>query len=72
MCWAAALWAVWRAASPAVALHNRSDTNSSDVFGNRYVGGIVSVNGSNSIISHAPTAASLRALAKMRPTSAAS
>ena len=29
----------------------KNDTNSSDVFGNRYVGGIVSVNGSNSIIS---------------------
>ncbi len=29
----------------------KNDTNSSDVFGNRYVGGIVSVNGSNSKIS---------------------
>ena len=29
----------------------KNDTNSSDVFGNRYVGGIVSVNGSNSQIS---------------------
>ena len=29
----------------------QNDTNSSDVFGNRYVGGIVSVNGSNSQIS---------------------